>query len=103
MMVVSSGFRGWKNTLNFWKLLAECFFKLENVVGMYAYNCYDMVRLFVEALLLDSLEEHWNYDCFEQWISVWRDWVMINWGEHGVLPNCIWGFFDLRKLPNNNL
>jgi hypothetical protein len=27
---------------------------------------------------------------------------MINWGEHGVLPNCIWGFFDLRKLPNNN-
>jgi hypothetical protein len=28
---------------------------------------------------------------------------MIDWGEHGVLlPNCIWGFFDLRKLPNNN-
>jgi hypothetical protein len=27
---------------------------------------------------------------------------MIDWGEHGVLPNRIWGFFDLRKLPNNN-
>jgi hypothetical protein len=27
---------------------------------------------------------------------------MIDWGEHGVLPNRIWGFYDLRKLPNNN-
>jgi hypothetical protein len=27
---------------------------------------------------------------------------MIDWGEHGVLPNHIWAFFDLRKLPNNN-
>ena len=34
--------------------------------------------------------------------SVWRDWVMVNWGDHGVLPNKIWGFIDLTDLPPNS-
>lgn len=33
---------------------------------------------------------------------VWRDWVWVDWGTHGVLPNKIWGFVDLRKLPANS-
>ena len=32
----------------------------------------------------------------------WRDWVMVDWGAHGVLPCKIWGFVDLRRLPQNN-
>ena len=29
---------------------------------------------------------------------VWRDWVVIDWGEDGVLPCKIWGFVDLRGI-----
>ena len=29
---------------------------------------------------------------------VWRDWVHVDWGEEGFLPNKIWGFVDLREL-----
>jgi len=35
--------------------------------------------------------------------GVWRDWVMVDWGEpHGLLPNKIWGYVDLRDLPQDN-
>ena len=30
--------------------------------------------------------------------NVWRDWVAINWGDHGILPARIWGFVDLMGL-----
>jgi hypothetical protein len=26
--------------------------------------------------------------------SIWRDWVMVDWGDDGVLPNKIYGFVD---------
>ena len=32
----------------------------------------------------------------------WRDWVMVDWGDDGVLPGKVWGFVDLRKLPEGN-
>ena len=28
---------------------------------------------------------------------VWRDWVIVDWGDEGELPNEIWGFLDLRE------
>lgn len=34
--------------------------------------------------------------------GVWRDWVMIDWGPDGVLPNKIWGFVDLTGLPQDS-
>ena len=34
--------------------------------------------------------------------SVWRDWVVVDWGSHGKLPCKIWGFVDLRDLPHNS-
>jgi len=34
--------------------------------------------------------------------KAWRDWVMVNWGDEGVQPNKIWGFVDLRKIPENS-
>jgi hypothetical protein len=33
--------------------------------------------------------------------EVWRDWVMINWEEEGLLPSQIWGFVNLCDLPTN--
>jgi hypothetical protein len=33
--------------------------------------------------------------------NVWRDWVVINWGSDGKLPNRIYGFVDLTSLPAN--
>ena len=33
--------------------------------------------------------------------NVWRDWVVINWGDEGLLPCQIMGFVDLRDLPEN--
>ena len=32
---------------------------------------------------------------------IWRDWVVVDWGRDGKLPNKIWGFVDLRELPAN--
>ena len=33
--------------------------------------------------------------------NIWRDWVVVNWGRDGKLPNRIYGFVDLRGLPND--
>ena len=33
--------------------------------------------------------------------NVWRDWVVINWGKDGKLPNRIYGFVDLRAIPSD--
>jgi hypothetical protein len=30
---------------------------------------------------------------------IWRDWVVVDWGRDGKLPNKLWGFVDLRRLP----
>ena len=32
---------------------------------------------------------------------IWRDWVVVDWGRDGKLPNKIWGFVDLRGLPGS--
>ena len=32
--------------------------------------------------------------------AVWRDWALVDWGEEGQLPNKLYGFVDLRQLPN---
>jgi hypothetical protein len=29
----------------------------------------------------------------------WRDWVMVKWAGQGDFPSMIWGFLDLRELP----
>jgi hypothetical protein len=31
--------------------------------------------------------------------GVWRDWVEVDWGDDGHLPNKIWGFVDLTAMP----
>ena len=32
--------------------------------------------------------------------AVWRDWALVDWGEEGQLPNKLYGFVDLRQLPD---
>jgi len=32
---------------------------------------------------------------------IWRDWVVVDWGKDGKLPNKLWGFVDLRAIPSN--
>jgi hypothetical protein len=54
IIVVSSRF-----TLNLWKVLAKRNVKLENFRWM---NAFNMVGLFMEALLLDCLVEHIKMD-----------------------------------------
>ena len=34
--------------------------------------------------------------------QVWRDWAMFDWGDEGELPTKIWGFVDLRGLPEDS-
>lgn len=34
--------------------------------------------------------------------GVWRDWVVVDWDDWGLLPNKIWGFVDLSALPQNS-
>jgi len=31
--------------------------------------------------------------------EIWRDWVMVDWGEHGKEACKIYGFVDLTKIP----
>ena len=33
---------------------------------------------------------------------VWRDWALVDWGDDGILPVKIWGFVDLRGLPQGH-
>ena len=33
--------------------------------------------------------------------SVWRDWALIDWSGYEITPNEIWGFVNLRALPDN--
>ena len=33
--------------------------------------------------------------------GVWRDWVYVDWGRDGLLPNKIWGFVNLMQIPPN--
>jgi len=33
---------------------------------------------------------------------VWRDWALVDWGDHGRLPCKVWGFVDLFHLPQQN-
>ena len=37
--------------------------------------------------------------CFMK--EIWRDWVMVNWGEHGEEACKIYGFVDLTQIPQN--
>ena len=35
--------------------------------------------------------------------AFWRDWVIVDWGKNfAQLPNKLWGFVDLKKLPPGN-
>jgi hypothetical protein len=62
MIVVSSGFRGWKDTLDLRKLLLELNFELENFLWIDALNCYNALGLYMEVLLFDYLVEHVKMD-----------------------------------------
>ena len=33
--------------------------------------------------------------------GTWHDWVMIDWGDYGILPGHIWFFVDLRCIPED--
>jgi hypothetical protein len=33
--------------------------------------------------------------------SVWRDWVMVDWGDDGNVPARVWGFVDLTGLADS--
>ena len=35
--------------------------------------------------------------CFMK--EIWRDWVMVDWGDHGKQACKIYGFVDLTKIP----
>jgi len=38
---------------------------------------------------------------FDHREHIWRDWVVVDWGRDGKLPNKVWGFVDLRQLPGS--
>ena len=35
--------------------------------------------------------------------KVWRNWALFDWGDDGHLPTKIWGFVDLRDIPDKKL
>jgi hypothetical protein len=62
------------------------------------------VELYIPNLLIYSsiIQNNVLYrstECYHK--AVWRDWVMINWEEDGLLPSRIWGFVNLCDLPTN--
>jgi len=66
----------------------------------------DHVNLDIPRIALKSMHKR-NGQLFRGHMrfrgSVWRDWVMVDWGAgYGKIPNKIWGFMDLSKLRKNS-
>ena len=68
---------------------------LTNKVGQYIPDLVVCTRYFDKHNNLFRGDPHFTG-------QPWRDWVMIDWGDDGILPGKIWGFVDLRQLPHGN-
>jgi len=77
---------------------------VENDLAEFIYGLQVMVKPYIDKVFLYSCYTR-NGHIFRGDLSyrknVWRDWVVINWGRDGKLPNRIYGFLDLTALPDN--
>jgi hypothetical protein len=70
----------------------------------FLYGLEVLVKPYLGALPLHSCYErngHMFRGDLDYRGGVWRDWMIINWGRDGKLPNRVYGFCDLSKLPPN--
>lgn len=79
--------------------------KVENELCKFFVNLQEKVRQYCGKLYLRT--EHTRHGQIFRAHPyyrgrVWRDWVVVDWGEEGKLPNKIYGFIDLSGLPSNN-
>ena len=76
--------------------------KLELDLIKYVFNLQEAVQLYINTVPLQTLYKRQGqifrgHNKFRG--DVWRDWALFNWGQEGELPNKIWGFVDLRGIP----
>ena len=79
-------------------------FMMEDALLRFINGLQDKVKGHYEEVILNTFHQR-NGQIFRSNASykgsVWRDWVFVDWGPDGILPNKIWGFVDLQDLPNN--
>lgn len=84
---------------------ANCGLKVERPFTEFVAELSEKVAEFIPNLLVRTTHRQkgvlYRGSCHFSG-GVWRDWVMVNWGEHGLLPNKVWGFVNLTDLPENN-
>ena len=79
--------------------------KVEQDLIDFLVEVQEVVHQYTGRLVMKSLHKR-NGQLFRGHVmffgSVWRDWVVVDWGRgFGKLPCKIWGFLDLSKLPPN--
>ena len=77
--------------------------KVEQDLIDFLVEVQDKVHLYVGPIMMKSLHKR-HGQLFRGHVmfhgSVWRDWVVVDWGRgYGKLPCKIWGFLDLSDLP----
>ena len=77
-------------------------FMMENCFMEFVVGLKNAVAQHIDEVLVHSLHER-NGQKFRSTPSyrgkLWRDWAMVDWADYGVLPNKLWGFVNLAKLP----
>ena len=79
--------------------------KLETTLLEYVSELQDVVIQYIPTLHLRTTHKRKGQIFRGQGTfrnKVWRDWAMIDWDEEGKLPCKIYGFVDLRDLPQKN-
>jgi hypothetical protein len=79
--------------------------KLETTLLEYVSELQDVVIQYIPTLHLRTTHKRKGQIFRGQGTfrnKVWRDWAMINWDQEGNLPCKIYGFVDLRDLPQEN-
>jgi hypothetical protein len=82
-----------------------CRVQLEQDLIDFVVEVQDRVHMCVGRIILSSLHRR-NGQIFRADVmfhgSVWRDWVVIDWGRgYDKLPSKLWGFIDLSNLPGD--
>ena len=79
--------------------------KLEDDLVDFVVKLQDAVKEFTNLVYLRT-NHYRNGQIFRGHVhhsgGVWRDWVIVDWDDDGLLPNKVWGFVDLSALPEDS-
>jgi hypothetical protein len=91
--LIGRGPTGINNSLK----IVSCFVEFAKILQQKLFRY--VPNLLIYSSIIHNNVLYRSTECYHK--EVWRDWVMINWEEHGLLPSRIWGFVNLCDLPTD--